>query len=57
MKSDRQTTIQQLLRSAEITGDSERREKYLDLADKLIRKELPKDGLALADSYGLGLEK
>ena len=57
MKTDRQTTIQQLLRAAEITGDGDRREKYLNLADNLIRKELPKDGLALAEDYGLGLEK
>lgn len=57
MKTDRQTTIQQLLRAAEITGDGKRREQYLDMADNLIRKELPKDGLALAEAYGLGLEK
>lgn len=57
MKTDRQTTIQQLLRAAEITGDGDRRERYLNLADNLIRKELPKDGLALAEAYGLGLEK
>lgn len=55
VRTDRQTTISQLLRAAEITGDGERRERYLNLADELIRKELPKDGLALSEKYGLDL--
>lgn len=56
MKSNRQFTIQQLLRAAEITGDSERREQYLDEADKLLRKELPAGALAAAKAAGLDLE-
>lgn len=56
MKSNRQFTIQQLLRAAEITGDSERREQYLDEADKLIRKELPDGVLTAARAAGLDLE-
>lgn len=55
MKSDRQLTIQQLLRAAEITGDRERRENYLNIADKLLREELPKDALKLAENCKLGL--
>jgi len=57
MKSDQQFTIQQLLRAAEITGDNERRERYLNAADELIRKELPKEGLKLAKDYGIELEQ
>lgn len=57
MKSNRQFTIQQLLRAAEITGDSDRREQYLDEADKLIRMELPKGTLEAAKVVGFDLEK
>lgn len=57
MKSNRQFTIQQLLRAAEITGDSERREQYLDEADRLLRMELPKGALETAKAAGLDLEK
>lgn len=57
MKSNRQFTIQQLLRAAEIAGDSERREQYLDAADKLIREELPKKALDSARKAGLFVEE
>ncbi len=57
MKSNRQFTIQQLLRAAEITSDSERREQYLDEADRLLRKELFEGALAAAKAAGLDLEK
>lgn len=57
MKSNRQFTIQQLLRAAEITGDSERREQYLDEADRLLRLELPKGALETAKAAGLDLEE
>lgn len=57
VKSNRQFTIQQLLRAAEITGDSDRREQYLDEADKLIRMELPKGALEAAKAAGLDLEE
>ena len=53
MKSNRQFTIQQLLRAAEITGDSERREQYLNEADKLIRAELSREALAVAKKVGV----
>ena len=53
MKSNRQCTIQQLLRAAEITGDSERREQYLNEADKLIRAELSREALAVAKKVGV----
>lgn len=53
MKSDRQSTIQHLLRAAEITGDSERRERYLDEADELLRKELSPEALNAAHKVGL----
>lgn len=53
MKSNRQFTIQQLLRAAEITGDSERREQYLDTADNLIRKELPPEAISAAKTAGI----
>ena len=53
MKSNRQFTIQQLLRAAEITGDSERREQYLNEADKLIRAELSREALAVAKRVGV----
>lgn len=57
MKSNRQFTIQQLLRAAEITGDSERREQYLDEADKLIRKELSGRALDAAKKSGVLVEE
>lgn len=57
MKSNRQFTIQQLLRAAEITGDSDRREQYLDEADKLIREELPKKALSAAQKAGIFTEE
>lgn len=53
MKSDKQSTIQHLLRAAEITGDSERREQYLDAADVLLRKELSAEALEAAERLGL----
>ena len=53
MKSNRQFTIQQLLRAAEITGDSERREQYLDEADKLLRKELAGKAMEAAAQAGI----
>lgn len=57
MKCNRQFTIQQLLRAAEITGDSDRREQYLDEADKLIRLELSKEALTVAKKVGVFQEK
>lgn len=57
MKSNRQFTIQQLLRAAEITGDSERREQYLDEADKLIRKELSSKAIGSAIKAGVFAEE
>ena len=57
MKSRRQFTIQQLLRAAEITTDTDRRERYLDEADKLIRQELPKAALDEARKHGIELEE
>ena len=53
MKSNRQFTIQQFLRAAEITGDSERREQYLNEADKVIRTELSREALAVAKKVGV----
>lgn len=53
MKSNRQFTIQQLLRAAEITGDSERREQYLNEADKVIRTELSREALVVAKKVGV----
>ena len=53
VKSDKQSTIQHLLRAAEITGNSERREQYLDTADVLLRKELSVEVLEAAEKVGL----
>lgn len=53
MKSDKQSTIQQLLRAAEITGDSKRRERYLDKADVLLQQELSTEALEAAEKLGL----
>lgn len=53
MKCNRQFTIQQLLRAAEITGDSDKREQYLDEAEKLIRLELSKEALKVAKKVGV----
>lgn len=53
MRTDRQTTIGQLLRAAEITGDSERRERYLDEADRLIRQELSSEAISAAKKAGI----
>ncbi len=57
MKSRRQFTIQQLLRAAEITTDTDRREKYLDEADRLLRQELPKSAIEEAKRHGVELEE
>lgn len=57
MKSNRQFTIQQLLRAAEITGDGDRREQYLDAADKLIREELSPKALTAAKKSGIFVEQ